>query len=202
MRWGTPRTKATPRPAPPNYARLREPLSQTALKIAFPALLFIFAVAMVVQAVQMTGLLAETNAQIYPIVVASLLAVGALGSLVGAVRGTDDPSPTAALTAGAVADAEPEASPSAGDQERENDHGGRKRVLIVLAASLAYPLVMPLLGFHLTTVLYAAGLSFLLQERSWAGAVKAVATGGGVTLFCHLAFIVVLDARLPTGQVF
>ena len=181
-------------------------MSQTALKIAFPALLFIFAVAMVVQAVQMTGLLAETNAQIYPIVVASLLAVGALGSLVGAVRGTDDPSPTAALTAGAAAgaapDAEPEASPSAGDQERENDHGGRKRVLIVLAASLAYPLVMPLLGFHLTTVLYAAGLSFLLQERSWAGAVKAVATGVGVTLFCHLAFIVVLDARLPTGQVF
>lgn len=173
-------------------------MSQTALKIAFPALLFIFAVAMVVQAVQMTGLLAETNAQIYPIVVASLLAVGALGSLVGAVRGTDDPSPAAALTAGAA----PEAGATAADQERENDHGGRKRVLIVLAASLAYPLVMPLLGFHLTTVLYAGGLSFLLQERSWAGAAKAVATGGGVTLFCHLAFIVVLEARLPTGQVF
>lgn len=166
-------------------------MNETALKIAFPGLLFIFAAAIVVQALQMTGPLAESNAHLYPIIVASLLGIGAVFSMVGAIRGTSEPATASAGPA------------TIGQEEgEERDHGGRTRVLVVLAASITYPVMMPVLGFHLTTVAYAAGLSQLLQERSWAGVAKAIATGVGVTLFCHVTFILVLDARLPSGVVF
>lgn len=162
------------------------------LKIAFPGVLFVFAVAIVVQAVQLTGPLAESDAQLYPIVVASLLALGSLFSIVGAVRGTGEPTPNAGTPAEAD---EP-------DEEAAQDRGGRTRVLVVLVASVAYPLLMPVLGFHLTTVAYAAVLGFLLQERSWRGLALAAATGVGITIFCHLTFVLVLNARLPTGVIF
>lgn len=170
----------------------RAPRKASSLQIAFPGLLFVFSVAIIVQAVQMTGPLAESNAQLYPIVVASLLAVGAMVSLVSAVRGTAEPVPNTAAGAGTD---EPESG-------AEQDRGGRTRVLVVLAASVAYPLAMPVLGFHLATVAYAALLSYLLQERSWRGRAIAAATGVGITLFCHLTFVLVLNARLPMGVFF
>lgn len=176
-------------PEPPPGDR---PTSEALLKVAFPGLLFIFAVAIIVQAVQLTGPLADSNAQLYPIVVASLLAIGALASIVGAVRGTGEPVPDTATGADAE-EADPEAA---------QDRGGRMRVLVVLAASTVYPLAMPVLGFHLTTVIYAAGLSYLLQEHTWRGRALAVATGVGITVFCHLTFVLVLNARLPGGVIF
>ena len=177
--------------AGPDRESGRAPASESMLKIAFPGLLFIFAVAIIVQALQMTGPLAESDAELYPIVVASLLAIGSLVTIVGAVRGTGEPVPDVATGAGT----EP-------DSEAAQDRGGRMRVLVVLAASVAYPLAMPVLGFHLTTVAYAAGLSYLLQEHTWRGRALAVATGLGITLFCHLTFVLVLNARLPGGVIF
>ena len=162
------------------------------LQIAFPGLLFVFSVAIIVQAVQMTGPLAESNAQLYPIVVASLLAIGAMVSIIGAVRGTAEPVPNTATAAGT----------DELEEAAEQDRGGRTRVLVVLAASVAYPLAMPVLGFHLSTVAYAALLSYLLQEHSWRGRAIAAATGVGITLFCHLTFVLVLNARLPMGVFF
>src|SRR5690606_9853901 len=79
---------------PGTPARLRTDLeegsvNETVLKIAFPGVLFVFAVSIVVQALQMSGPLVETNAHVYPLVVAVVLALGALASMIGAVRGTD-----------------------------------------------------------------------------------------------------------------
>ncbi|WP_147916001.1 tripartite tricarboxylate transporter TctB family protein [Ruania zhangjianzhongii] len=170
----------------------RGPRNESVLKIAFPGVLFVFSVAIVVQAVQLTGPLAESNAQLYPIVVASLLALGSVVSIIGAVRGTGEPLPHTVAAAGTD---EP-------DEAAEQDRGGRTRALVVLIASVAYPLAMPVLGFHLTTVVYASALSYLLQERSWRGRAVAAATGVGITLFCHLTFVLVLQARLPTGVIF
>lgn len=179
-------------PAPESVAPARQPVrgprSESVLKIAFPGVLFVFSVAIVVQAVQMTGPLAESNAQLYPIIVASLLAIGSVFSIIGAVRGTGEPVPDAV-----AAELEEDAA---------QDRGGRTRVLVVLIASVAYPLTMGVTGFHLATVAYAAVLSYLLQEHSWRGRAVAAATGVGITLFCHLTFVLVLNARLPSGVIF
>ncbi|ROR73096.1 tripartite tricarboxylate transporter TctB family protein [Bogoriella caseilytica] len=185
-------------------------MNETLLKLALPGVLFVFAIGIIVQAFQMTGPLVESDGHIYPIVVASLLAVGSLSSMVVAVR-----EPSTAVDAEVVAPvpaegrerAAQESGPVATEQETatedaSQDRGASTRVLAVLGASTLYPVIMPLIGFHLATVLYATALSLLLQDRSWKGAGLGLAAGVGVTVFCHLVFIEVLNARLPSGSVF
>lgn len=183
-------------------------MNETLLKLALPGVLFVFATGIIVQALQISGPLAESNAHIYPLVVAGLLALGSLASMVGAVR--EHRRPVEQGSAGlAEAPAELQSATSSDDAvltaqatEVEADTGARTRILAVLGASVAYPALMPLLGFHLTTVLYAAMLSLLLQERSAKGIALSLATGVGITVFCHVVFIEVLNARLPSGVVF
>ena len=172
------------------------PMPDFALKVTFPAVLFIFAVSIIVQALQMSPALQDANAHQYPIVVAVVLALGALGSMLSAVRERVSPAAVddAADSLGDVA-----SSLSGEDEEAAADTGGRRRMLIVLAASLAYPLLMPVAGFHLTTLLYAIGVSMLLQAKTLRGLGWAAVTGIGVTVFCHVVFVLLLGARLPSG---
>lgn len=183
-------------------------MNETLLKLLLPAVLFVFAVGIIVQALQMTGPLADSNAHLYPLVVAGLLCVGSLASMVVAVREQGHAAPAEAgaaeapTAAGVSMPIEEAAVLTAQDTEAGADRGAGARVLAVLGASVVYPAIMPLLGFHVATVLYATALSLLLQERSAKGAALSLAIGVGITIFCHLVFVEVLNARLPSGAVF
>jgi putative tricarboxylic transport membrane protein len=72
----------------------------------------------------------------------------------------------------------------------------RRNVLIFLAVTVAFVVVLPVLGQYIAASLYAVAVVKLLSTVSWARAVAyGVLLGAGISF----AFITLLQIRLPIG---
>ena len=72
----------------------------------------------------------------------------------------------------------------------------RRNVLVFLAVTIAFVVVLPVLGQYIAASLYAVAIIKLLSSLSWARAVAyGVLLGAGISF----AFITVLQIRLPVG---
>ena len=72
----------------------------------------------------------------------------------------------------------------------------RRNVLIFLAVTIAFVVVLPVLGQYIAASLYAVAVVKLLSTVSWARAVAyGVLLGAGISF----AFITLLQIRLPVG---
>ena len=72
----------------------------------------------------------------------------------------------------------------------------RRNVLVFLAATVAFVVLLPMLGQYIAASLYAVAVIKLLSTLSWARAVAyGVLLGAGISF----AFITLLQIRLPVG---
>ncbi len=69
-------------------------------------------------------------------------------------------------------------------------------LLITFALLVVYTLVLPLLGYGLTTFLFILALLKVVEKKGWP--VSALAALG-VTLVAHLVFAKILKSQLPPG---
>lgn len=71
-----------------------------------------------------------------------------------------------------------------------------RRVLLVLVSLFLYPLILPLMGYLITTFALMVFLLCLVQRsKMWI----EVASSLAITLVSYLIFFVLLDVRLPKG---
>lgn len=89
-----------------------------------------------------------------------------------------------------------EQAPAAGDGE-EPQRPSFARLALAVAATLAYVLLVPVLGFFLATAGYLAGFIALGGYRRW-GVVAACALGG--SLATVVVFMKVVYVSLPLGM--
>jgi hypothetical protein len=72
----------------------------------------------------------------------------------------------------------------------------RRNVLIFLAVTVAFVVLLPVLGQYIAASVYAVAIIKLLSSLSWARAVAyGVVLGAGISF----AFITILQIRLPVG---
>ncbi len=72
-----------------------------------------------------------------------------------------------------------------------------RKTLLVIVSLLLYPLLLPILGYLITTFVLIGFLFLILGQakRFWLKGIGALA----VTLISYLVFYVLLDVRLPMG---
>lgn len=88
---------------------------------------------------------------------------------------------------------EPEAA-AAEEREPKETRGAKLCVVMVLALSLVYCYLMPVIGFILSTALYLFALFLIMGERRWG----VLAFGSAViSAIIYLIFAVLLGVMLP-----
>ncbi len=88
------------------------------------------------------------------------------------------------------------ASPALNDTDSSDSRREFKRVGITLALLIVYVILIPLISYVLSTVLYLALMMlFLGERRSWLIALWALGVTGGI----YLLFSLLLKVPLPTG---
>lgn len=84
------------------------------------------------------------------------------------------------------------------DQEKRFDikDSGVHRAAIALLATIIYGIIMPYLGFIITTILYLSFMMYLMKLRSWK---KIPAVSIGVSFVVYTIFRTFLHITLPVG---
>lgn len=71
--------------------------------------------------------------------------------------------------------------------------------LIVLGMVVAYVVLVTLIGFFLSTILFMAGFLLYREVKDWKAYVYTIV---GLNLFIYLLFVVQLNVQLPQGILF
>jgi putative tricarboxylic transport membrane protein len=137
--------------------------------------------------------------------VSLMVAVGYLAEALGMPRGTTEhPGPgvwpiavgVAWIVISILVIAEAAVSSEVGGEIELPTGQERRNVLIFVAVTVAFVVVLPMLGQYIAASLYAVAVIKLLSSLSWARAVAyGVVLGAGISLL----FMTVLQIRLPVG---
>ena len=84
-------------------------------------------------------------------------------------------------------------------EEQKTEPGAMLQVLITIVITMLYVIVMPYLGFIISTLLYTAGIMFYLGMRN---IFALVLVPPGLTLFGYFIFNNILYIFLPRGVFF
>ncbi|HMM37998.1 MAG TPA: tripartite tricarboxylate transporter TctB family protein [Desulfovibrio sp.] len=78
------------------------------------------------------------------------------------------------------------------------------RVVLITAASVIYVLLIPLVGFYVTSVVFLFVLAMILAEKGKGrkGMVQALAFSGGLVGLIWLVFLQILQVPTPSGALF
>ncbi|ANY06140.1 tripartite tricarboxylate transporter TctB family protein [Pseudonocardia sp. HH130630-07] len=137
------------------------------------AVVLVFALGYLSQAAALSlGTPEQPGPAVFPLAVGAFLAVACLATIVEELR-------------------------SGGREPVDLPRGdGRTKAVVLVAATVGYVLVLPLLGHLVTTALFCVGLLRVLSGRSWLWSVLAgVAMGVAV----HLLFVTALGVSMPDG---
>ncbi|MFB9733199.1 tripartite tricarboxylate transporter TctB family protein [Ornithinimicrobium kibberense] len=143
---------------------------------------------------------ARTSPGLYPSIVATVLVGAALLSVWELLRRRRRvrPSPTEVSATQPVTTA---AEPTR-QEERLVSRTTWIRAVSTLVLSVLYVVVIPVLGFVLTTFVYCFALSALLRGASVRGLAGSAVIAAGLVAAAYYIFVVGLSANLPRGVFF
>lgn len=164
-------------------------------QVVFPVLLVAIAALIFVASFHLPeGAMQRTSPALYPRIVALALGMSALWSLVTEFR-ADQPStgtdivPSTHLPPGETV---PAAAPS--------HLLARHPLNTTIVASVLYPVVMQVIGYLLSTLLYTFVLGFMLQPKTRRGVVLGVVVAAALVAVTYATFSWGLGANLPMGR--
>jgi len=164
-------------------------------QVLFPILLLAIATVIFVASFHLPeGAMQRTSPALYPRIVAIALALSALWSLISEFRAAEPSRGTGLVETLDLPPGDEVPPPPA------THLLARHPLATTFVASILYPLMMQLVGYLLSTVVYAFVLSFVLRPKTVRGVLGSVAVVAGLVAVTYVAFAWGLGADLPEGR--
>lgn len=179
---------------PDNRLDTSDPESSGSLgwQLLLPVGFLVLGVAILISSTQFPdSAAAVTEPGLYPGIVSAVLIVASLLSILELV----------AVRAKQRRSGQPTAHP-ASRQQRQESRRTWARAAVVTVLSILYVVVIPYLGFVVTTFVYCFGIAALLRAKTVRGIVGAAVIAAGLVAAAYYGFEVGLNAPLPDGELF
>lgn len=164
-------------------------------QVLFPLFLLAIAVVIFVASFYLPeGAMQRTSPALYPRIVALALGMSAAWSLISEFRAVEPSKVTDLLDSLDLPSVEVDPAPPA------THFFARHPLATTIAASVLYPVVMQIVGYLVSTVLYTFLLSFVLRTKTTRGILGSVGIAIGLVAVTYAAFVWGLDANLPEGR--